>query len=313
MPSARWRAAGRPSRSHRSRPERRRAAGGSRQGPVDQLGRAGAAALVDLHRHQPRRELDDVRGQPEQPQRAAASSPSSPPPITDPGRECARPAALRPPRSVSRPGRQACGRRSSPAASRPGTGGTNGYEPVASTSASYPSGSPSEVTTILPARSRDAALTPSPGQRVGAPDSRWQPAAMTSRSARRRRSTTRARPGRRRGAVPPTARSPGTARRRRAPSAPRRTGARPCRARRRQREKSWATSARAFIAALAPSLWFGSVSASQAAIVSRSSPQVPQPVAARVADDSAARPHAPPYQASRSCPLVTMLQRHTTA
>ena len=37
-----------------------------------------AAALVDLHRHQPRRDLDDLRRQPEQPQRLRGLQPEQP-------------------------------------------------------------------------------------------------------------------------------------------------------------------------------------------------------------------------------------------
>src|SRR5689334_11170555 len=66
--------------------------------------------------------------------------------------------------------------------------------------------------------------------------------------------------------------------------------------------------------ALAGAEWLtGSVLDSQPAKASTSSPQPPQPVAARVAAHRAGRLFAPSYQASRSWALVTMLQRHTIA
>ena len=61
----------------------------------------------------------------------AASRPSRPPPMTAP------PVAVRAGRRGSPRGPRWCGRRSSRRGRRPATGGTNGAEPVASTSASY--------------------------------------------------------------------------------------------------------------------------------------------------------------------------------
>ena len=94
-----------------------------------------AARLVELLRHQPRRPLDDVGVKPEPAQRvgglqaeqAAADHHADRRPAG--ARRAAR-------RRGSRRGRRGCGRRGSAGRSWPGTGGTNAYEPVASTSAS---------------------------------------------------------------------------------------------------------------------------------------------------------------------------------
>ena len=71
------------------RPRRRRSPGcrrrcGRRRPAPRCAAQRRAAALVDLHRHQPRRELDDVRVEPERRSALAASRPSSPPPTTAP-------------------------------------------------------------------------------------------------------------------------------------------------------------------------------------------------------------------------------------
>ena len=91
-----------------------------------------AAGLVDLHRHQPGRELDHVRV----PARAGAAR--SPPPgragRRRSPRRSARPCGVRPDRRQVVEGPVDEDTR---AGRVPATGGTNAYEPVASTSASY--------------------------------------------------------------------------------------------------------------------------------------------------------------------------------
>ncbi|VWC02957.1 hypothetical protein BSE24067_04969 [Burkholderia seminalis] len=79
----------------------------------------------------------------------AHSRPSSPPPITTPRFACAPHACIASRSSIVRYTKQ-------PARSRPGTGGTNGREPVASTSLSYASVSPDASVTVCAARSIDA-------------------------------------------------------------------------------------------------------------------------------------------------------------
>ena len=80
----------------------------------------------------------------------AHSSPSRPPPITTPERALAPAACMASRSSMVRYTKQ-CGR------SRPGTWGTKGLEPVASTSLSYGTTSPSCVVTVLVRRSMLAA------------------------------------------------------------------------------------------------------------------------------------------------------------
>ena len=152
-----------------------------------------AAGLVELHRHEMRRELHDRGPQAQQPQgvrrlqteqTAADDGPGGPP-----GR--VRPAAP--------PGRRGSGRRSSRGLSVPGTGGTNGPRPGRQHQ---------RVVRVLPRRrahhpraSRSIAVAGSPSRRstpAGTPAG-----ARVSSSARRRpRSRPTAAPGRRRAGSP---------------------------------------------------------------------------------------------------------------
>ena len=76
-------------------PDRRRAAVRRHAKAGDQAGEQRAAALVDLHRHQVRRELDDVRREPEQPQRVGRLKPEQPAADHDAGRPAVPAAAVR--------------------------------------------------------------------------------------------------------------------------------------------------------------------------------------------------------------------------
>ena len=91
-----------------------------------------AAAVVELHRHEAGGELDDVGLEAEAAQGVGRLEAEQAAADDRAAGTSSRPAArLRWPR-----GRRWCGRRSEPGQSSPGIGGTNGYEPVASTSAS---------------------------------------------------------------------------------------------------------------------------------------------------------------------------------
>ena len=139
------------------------------------------AAVVELHRHQARRELDDraSRG------RAAAARW---PPRARAARRRRRRRVRQPggPGPDRRRGRRGCGRRTTPAASVPGIGGTNGDEPVASTqcvvgdraarSRWSPCGAPvssattgSPRTSSTPVRRRTGRRRRAPGRRPSAP------------------------------------------------------------------------------------------------------------------------------------------------
>ena len=91
----------------------------------------GAAGVVELHRHQPRRHLDDVGLQAELDQRVGRLQAEQPAADHDAAGRRGRG------RRGSPRGPRWCGRRSSRPGRGPATGGTNGAAPVASTSASY--------------------------------------------------------------------------------------------------------------------------------------------------------------------------------
>lgn len=83
----------------------------------------------------------------------AASRPSSPPPTTAPVAAPFAYSSIASRSSMVRYTKQ-------PRASFPGTGGTKGYEPVASTSVSYGNTAPDRAVTVRPARSTPVAGSP---------------------------------------------------------------------------------------------------------------------------------------------------------
>ena len=117
----------------------RRRGGGVNRDPevLDPAPQHRAAGLVELQRHQARGELDDVHRHAElgervrrlQPQQASADHRAR----TRPGGSGSSP------RFESAPGPRSSGRRNSRPRSRPGIGGTNADDPVASTRRSYAS------------------------------------------------------------------------------------------------------------------------------------------------------------------------------